>query len=336
MTRIVSYNILAGGYDLLNNNIKRTEQLLQMIRPVQPDIVGLLEAIHPAMKDGPRVIDELAEGLGMQLVEGGPAPRVRDYRLALLTRLPILSTKIHERPGRILRPVIEVCVEDENGQPLTVFVTHLAAAFNRGRGGGGVRMREVREVLDIMAEARASGQPHLLMGDFNSLAPREPFKGSNLIRYVVGIDTTKQQADLSDGNPNLNAVVPPRLRFLNPVLQLIAVHPTLGALFDLVATFYVPRGCIKLLLEAGYIDSYRRTHPHERGFTCPAAAPAGRIDYIFSSPTLIDRLSSCDVLTRGDGDLPGFLASDHFPLTAEYGVKVIPEPVAEEDDTIKI
>ncbi len=47
MTTIVSYNILAGGYNVRNNSTRRTEQLAAIIRSAQPDIVGLVEATHP-------------------------------------------------------------------------------------------------------------------------------------------------------------------------------------------------------------------------------------------------------------------------------------------------
>src|SRR5581483_7914752 len=171
MTRIVSYNILAGGYSLRENGARRTVQLTKMIRSVQPDVVGLVEATHPLLKEKPLVIEEIAEALDMQLIMGGEAAHSSDYQLALLTRLPVVYTKIHTRPGLLNKPLLEVCVEESNGQQLTIFVTHLNAAFYRGWAGNHLREREVREILRIMAPVREQGKPHMLMGDFNSLAP---------------------------------------------------------------------------------------------------------------------------------------------------------------------
>src|SRR5437868_13883028 len=114
MTRIISYNILAGGYNIREAGTRRSAQLTRMLRAVQPDIVGVVEAIHPKLKQIPTVLEEIAEELKMQVVVGSDC--CKDYPLALLTRLPIVSTKIHERPGVLARPLLEVCVEEENGE----------------------------------------------------------------------------------------------------------------------------------------------------------------------------------------------------------------------------
>ncbi|GAC1616124.1 MAG: hypothetical protein NVS4B9_05560 [Ktedonobacteraceae bacterium] len=334
MTRIVSYNILAGGYSLREQGSRRTDQLVRIMRSAQPDIVGVAEAINRRIKEPPMVIEEIAEHLGMQLVRGGDPSSYRDYQTALLTRLPIVYTRTHSRPGIMARPLLEVCVEEANGQQLTVFVTHLSAAFNRGRGGGGVRLREVREILNIMAPLREQGKPHVLMGDFNSMAPGEPFKASTLLKYVVQLDARRRaNPQLSDGHPHLNSVVPPRLRFLKPVLRFVADNAFLSWLFDGAAYLYAPRGCIRLLKEH-YIDCFRQARPTERGFTCPASAPSGRIDYIFSSPELVEHLEDCYVIVEGEG-LPGSDASDHLAVAAVFGSGVpLAPPSAELDDAI--
>ncbi|HYT34023.1 MAG TPA: hypothetical protein VEL69_03240, partial [Ktedonobacteraceae bacterium] len=82
-----------------------------------------------------------------------------------------------------------------------------------------------------------------------------------------------------------------------------------------------PRGSISLLLKAGYTDSFRYTNPRALGFTCPASAPAGRIDYIFASPEMVWRLTRCEILTEGNG-FRGEDASDHFPIVTEFGESV--------------
>ncbi|MBA2679372.1 MAG: endonuclease/exonuclease/phosphatase family protein [Ktedonobacteraceae bacterium] len=334
MTRIVSYNILAGGYSLRNHGTRRTNQLVHIIRSAQPDIVGVAEAINRRAKASPEVIDEIAEQLGMQLVRGNDPNGAREFQTALLTRLPIVYTKTHVRPGILARPLLEVCVEEENGQHLTVFVVHLSAAFNRGRGGGGVRMREMREILNIMAPLRAEGKPHLLMGDFNSMAPGEPFRASALLKYIVLLDARRRsQPNQHDGHPHLNSVVPRKLRFLKPALRVVAESSFLSMLFDTAAYFYAPRGCIRLLKEY-YVDSFRHINVDEDGFTCPAAAPAGRIDYIFSSPVLAERLEECHVIVEGDG-LAGSDASDHLAVAAAFRpVASLVPPATELDDAI--
>ncbi len=317
MTRVVSYNILAGGYSLSQPNGRRTEQLVQIIRSAQPDVVGVIEATNPKMTQHPLVVEEMARQLGMQLIMGDVPAHTTDYQLALLTKLPVVATRLHARPGLLNKPLLEVCVEEADGQHLTIFVTHLKAAFSRFRGGDDVRKREMREILQIMAPLRAEGKPHLLMGDFNSLAPGEVFVPSALLRYVVGLDEQRRTKAIGDGHPHLDFIVPPALRFLVPLLRVLPRYPLFNSVFDAMAALYVARGTIRLLHEANYTDCYRQMHTHARGLTCPADAPAGRIDYIFASPVLSHRLINCYVVNEGDG-LPGRDASDHLAVTAEY------------------
>jgi len=323
MTRIVSYNILAGGYNVREAGTRRSAQLIRMLDSVQPDVVGVVEAIHPKIKQTPTVLEEIAAGLKMQVVIG--SERCKDYPLALLTRLPIVSTKIHECSGILARPLLEVCVEEESGEYLTVYVTHLSAAFNRRRAGGELRLREVAEILRITAPLREEGKPHLIMGDFNSLAPGDAFSASALLRYVIQLDQASGSMAY-DGHPNFRAVVPRRLRFLQPLLNLVASSDMLCSCFDIAAYLYAPRGCIRNLKRL-YVDSYRQMHPHERGFTCPAALPAGRIDYIFASPSMASRLTDCDVLRVGEGGITGDQASDHLAIMANFGLRVTPSAI---------
>ncbi len=333
MTRIMSYNILAGGYDSRNPDARRTDALLRMIHAAQLDVVGLVEAINPQVQREPSVVEELAQALDMQLVRGIELGS-QEYQLALLTRLPIISAKVHTRPGLLSRPLLEVRVEEENGEHLTVCVMHLSASFDKGRAGGHIRKREVEEILHILAPLRAAKEPHVLMGDCNSLAPGEALKASALLRYVVQLEAKYHGQNMADGNPYLNNIVPERFGFLKPVLRLIARSDLLCSLFDAAAYFYAPRGCIRQLQRV-YADSFRLLHPHDLGFTCPASAPAGRIDYIFASSNVAERLTTCSVIQFGEDDLPAFRASDHLPLAADFALRVDSQrKVSEEEGTL--
>jgi endonuclease/exonuclease/phosphatase family metal-dependent hydrolase len=314
MTRILSYNILAGGKS-------RVDQLTKIISSAHPDIVGLVEA------NSLRAVEELADRLGMQYRISGSPTQARDWQTALLSHLPIVETHSHFRFNILTKPVLEVCIEEEDGHKLTVFVTHLAAAFYQGRGGESIRRREVQEILRIMASKR--GTPHLLMGDFNAIAPGDRLQASMLVRYLAAMDLRyRQNPHAAVGHPNLDFVVPGPLRFLNPLLRVIPRSKVLSALFDGAGSLYAPHGSISMLREAGYIDCFRYSNPDDPGFTCPAAAPAGRIDYIFASPELAERLSRCCVVTEGNG-LRGDEASDHLPVVAQFGesTKGVERPV---------
>ncbi len=304
MTRILSYNILVGG-------TRRVTPLTHMIQATQPDIVGLVEATNP------RVIEELAQRLEMQYVMSGYATHLQDWQIALLSRLPIIYTEVHIRPGILMKPVLEVGVEEPGGKQFTVFVTHLSAAFNKGWAGDAIRRREVRELIRIMKAKQ--GIPHLIIGDFNSLAPGDSFKASDLLRYVLQQDQRyRLNPHAMAGHPHLDTVVPRPLRIFNPLLRAIPRSRLLSALFDRAASLYAPRGCISLLHNAGYVDCFRETNPGQAGFSCPSAAPAGRIDYIFASPEMSQHLSRCYIPSQGNG-VHGQEASDHFPVFAEFG-----------------
>src|SRR5207248_9872968 len=107
---------------------------------------------------------------------------LRNWNLAVLSKLPIIQTRVHTHPGIFTRRhLLEVELGETNGEHLTVFVTHLTASFFRGMKSVHKRRREVEEILHIMAPRQ--GTPHLVMGDFNSKAHGEDFKGSALLRY---------------------------------------------------------------------------------------------------------------------------------------------------------
>ncbi len=77
----------------------------------------------------------------------------------------------------------------------------------------------------------------------------------------------------------------------------------------------IPRWALKPLLDAGYVDCFRKLHPEEDGFTLPSPRPQVRLDYIFAAPPLVEALRGCRVITS-----PGKVASasDHLPVLAEF------------------
>ena len=67
---------------------------------------------------------------------------------------------------------------------------------------------------------------------------------------------------------------------------------------------------IQIVLDGGYVDAYRSTHPGVPGFTFPTWDPHARLDYVFVPLTHSARVQSCEVMgVAGVGD-----ASDHLPL----------------------
>ena len=70
---------------------------------------------------------------------------------------------------------------------------------------------------------------------------------------------------------------------------------------------------IQLVLDAGYVDSYRLGHQGISGFTFPSWAPHVRLDYVFTPAGFSNRVHSCEIVTHPAAPA----ASDHLPLLAE-------------------
>jgi endonuclease/exonuclease/phosphatase family metal-dependent hydrolase len=72
---------------------------------------------------------------------------------------------------------------------------------------------------------------------------------------------------------------------------------------------------IQIVLNAGYVDGFRRLHPNDPGLTFPVWDPHVRLDYVFLPAGQSARLTSCEVVRTA----PAPQASDHFPLLVELG-----------------
>jgi endonuclease/exonuclease/phosphatase family metal-dependent hydrolase len=302
MTRVLSYNILIGG-------TKRVDLLTKIIKSKQPDIVGLLEAIDP------EVVKTLAENLGMQYKLSGRAQDDEGWQAAILSHLPIIEARTHINKVLIKQPLLELRLQEANGHELTVFVTHLTADFNKAWIANHTRSCEVQELLRIMSSKRG---PHLLMGDFNSIAPGERLNGSSFLSYVTNPNLYyRLQPGTFIGPPDLNFVLPSPLRIFKPFLEFISRSEPFSRLLDKFDALYAPRGGIGYLQRAGYVDCFRKMNLFEPGFTWPAPSPAGRVDFIFACPELARRLRVSGVVTAGEG-VSAEDASDHLPIFAEF------------------
>ena len=73
---------------------------------------------------------------------------------------------------------------------------------------------------------------------------------------------------------------------------------------------------IQIVLDAGYRDGYRATHPKAPGFTFPTWDPHVRLDYLFVPSRYMGRLQACEI-----PDVAGMKeASDHLPLLSTVDV----------------
>lgn len=298
--QVLSYNILLGG-------TSRTEPLASMIHGSQANVIGLMEATDAS------VVEELATRLNMHFFLTGHGCNRRDWQIAFLSHLPIISTQVHtNRAIFSRRHMLEVTFEEPDGQQCTIFMTHLTASFYLGPESNRMRRAEVQEIMRIMETKK--GKPHLLMGDFNSIAPGDTLNASNIMRRKL------QQQEQSIVYRQKMALAtqsqyrPPRLRerLFTRVIRALLRSRGGRALIEATTPLYT-KGGIDLLLQDGYTDCFRYLHPQEAGFTYPSNDPSCRIDYIFASPEMAARLQSCVVVTEG-----GEAASDHLPVYATF------------------
>jgi endonuclease/exonuclease/phosphatase family metal-dependent hydrolase len=240
--KVLSYNILLGGED-------RLPDIEQVIRREKPDVVALLEANSPANAE------RLASSLSMQLTFGESNG---NFHVAWLSHLPVLRSENHRLPV-LAKTLLEIEVYWRGGT-MRLFATHLASSHDK--------VKPVEEVSAIIAVLSPfAGEAHLLVGDFNSIAPGDP----------VG---TPPPGVVAWGEAAKNA----------------------------------PRQALRLLLDAGYVDCYRRLHPRSAGYTYPADRAWLRLDYLFASPPMGERLQACDVIRTTKAKR----ASDHFPIWAVF------------------
>jgi endonuclease/exonuclease/phosphatase family metal-dependent hydrolase len=242
--RILSYNIRHGGAG-------RERALAAVVARTSADVVILQEATDP------RVVEQLARDTGMTQWASRTG-----YSLGVISRRP-LQVSEWRWTASARHAYLDLVLE---GSTLRIVGVHLRAIHSNWTERR--RTQDIAALLRSLAPARDA--PHVLVGDFNSLAPAEPLALRKL---------------------------PLRLR---PFVWLSG-----GTIRWQV---------VEQLLDAGYVDAYRRLHSTQQGWTFPSWSPHLRLDYAFVPDALAERVRRCDVMTDGS-DL--VTASDHLPLQVE-------------------
>lgn len=150
--RVMTYNILKGG-------IGREDEIREVIQRTKADIVILQEVTDLT------VLTSLAESLQMQYFAGKGNRRTK---VALLSRVPVLNFKsLHPFP--IWHNLIETEVRYQTNQSLFLIGVHLVPHLWFGFEFW--RYLEVKHILALCK--RFLGQPTLVAGDFNAIAPAD-------------------------------------------------------------------------------------------------------------------------------------------------------------------
>jgi endonuclease/exonuclease/phosphatase family metal-dependent hydrolase len=147
MLRLLSWNIRYGG-------VGREEALAAVIRRCAPDVVVLQEATRP------EVVRRLSELTALPTFGSR-----RGRSVAFLSRLPI-AQPVWRRPLLARRGFLDLTIAEAGIRLFGVHLTAVHAAWTERR-----RLLELQAVL--AAVRSTSPTPHVLLGDFNTLAPDE-------------------------------------------------------------------------------------------------------------------------------------------------------------------
>jgi len=154
--KIMSYNILEGG-NLSKGD--RTELLLEMIRQLSPDIVGLNECRGFAKDDHARLLLFQRE-LGMT---GVMNEAQSGNHVALLYRPDIRVVETSGRSISMHNGYARITVDTETLGRVAVVATHLHPFSSTFRVGE----------MEIVAARAASAPAAIITGDMNSIAPSD-------------------------------------------------------------------------------------------------------------------------------------------------------------------
>lgn len=226
-------------------------RVAEVIRESEADVIGLNEVFHPAIAqpgDQP-LLEVMARRLDMAYVFGETlsfypeAGFSAPYGNALLTRYPILSAEAHlmvDLPGYEQRGFLRVALDTSDSSPLTVYATHLDHRREDAR------LAQAKSMLGLVA--RYSDHPHVILGDFNALAPsdfakqpdkltpatspekcgREVVSGGQVVTHILQLGYVDSYAIAGEGPAETWSTENPQVRidyaFLSPKLAARLLH----------------------------------------------------------------------------------------------------------------
>ena len=151
-----------AGY--LRRSRHNFDRILDFIKSVQPDIMGLVEVDGGSFRTGMQCQAEMiAEQLGYHHVietKYGSASMAKKLPLlkmqgnAVLAKMPIISHRFYYFDEGVKRLIIQVCTEH-----LTVFLVHLSLTYRN-------RQYQLERLYSLIREV---DRPMILAGDFNLL-----------------------------------------------------------------------------------------------------------------------------------------------------------------------
>lgn len=158
IVKLLSYNIRFGGRG-------REKQLAEVIRSISPDIVVFQEATDPAL------IERLSESTEM----GSWSARA-EHSIGYISRIPVAHHEWHY-PARAKHSFLEIILD---GTDARIFGLHLSSMFSKWG-----EERRAREILALLKSIERHQEGfHLLVGDFNTLAPGEVLETHRMPAWI--------------------------------------------------------------------------------------------------------------------------------------------------------
>jgi endonuclease/exonuclease/phosphatase family metal-dependent hydrolase len=159
--KLLSYNIRFGG-------LGREAALAEVIKRVAPDIVVFQEAIHP------EVIERLSQSTGLPFW----AAR-KNHSIGFISRIEIGYHEWHY-PAGAKHSFLEIVPA---GTETRIFGLHLSARFSKWD-----ERKRTREIRSLLAGIKRHQEGfHVLVGDFNTLAPGEVLEIKRMPAWIRGL-----------------------------------------------------------------------------------------------------------------------------------------------------
>jgi exodeoxyribonuclease III len=158
IAKLLSYNIRFGGRG-------REKQLAEVIRSIAPEIVIFQEATDPVL------IERLAEATELPFWSARA-----EHSIGYISKIPVAHHEWHY-PARAKHSFLEIVLE---GTESRIFGLHLSSMFSKW--GEERRAREIQALLKSI-ERHQHGF-HLLLGDFNTLAPGEVLETHRMPAWI--------------------------------------------------------------------------------------------------------------------------------------------------------
>jgi endonuclease/exonuclease/phosphatase family metal-dependent hydrolase len=161
IVKLLSYNIRFGGRG-------RERELAQVIRSVAPDLVIFQEAIDT------RVISRLASETNLPFWSARP-----EHSIGYIIRLEITHHEWHY-PAGAKHSFLEIVL---HGSQARIFGLHLSSTFSKWS-----ERRRVREITALLRSIERHQEGfHILVGDFNTLAPGEILDVRRMPAWIRGL-----------------------------------------------------------------------------------------------------------------------------------------------------